>query len=259
MDLTEINQNPQQQPQQQPYQQQPQQQPYQQQPYQQQPQQQPYQQPTPPSNGNGIDWGGEIQKFFKEDLKNLIINIFKHPASGAQKFLETSSKTVVSPLCMVVLAFVSVTFFTFLIGAIHNGADFKTSAIIGLFPVFFSIFITLLMFLFLAIKQKSDILLAFRHSSIHVFLISLVIIFTAFLSLFFDFSWFNLLGSTNAFLSIIIGLSVVYAISMGICASRQTLQTYDASQKEGYSWYTAPIVVTFSIYLTFVIIKAIIF
>lgn len=224
-----------------------------------QPQPQPQPQPTTPSNGNGIDWGGEIQKFFKEDLKNLIVNIFKYPASGAQKFLNTSSQSVVGPLCMVVLSFVVVTFFTFLIGAIHGGSDFKASAITGLVPVFFSIFITLLMFLFLAIKQKSDILLAFRHSSIHVFIISLVILFTALLSLFFDFSWYNLLGSGNTFLSIVIGLIVVYAISMGISASRQTLQAYDASQKEGYSWYIAPIVVTLSIYLTFVIIKAIIF
>ncbi|MBO4646066.1 MAG: hypothetical protein J5642_06075 [Bacteroidales bacterium] len=218
--------------------------------------------PTPAPNSpqeNKIDWGGELQRFFKTDLKNLFINLFKHPASGAQKFLATSSPSVANPLYMVVLSFVVITFFSFLCMAINGFAEFRPCVILGLAPIFFSVFITLILFVFLAIKQKPDILLAFRHSAIHVMLLSIVMLFGCLLTLFADTSLFNIMSGDNQFIGILFALTAIYAISMGISAVRQTLQTCETSEKEGYVWYVSPLVIILSLWLTGVIIKAIIF
>lgn len=238
------------------------------------PPQQPQQGPTPPQQpqkgpAKGIDWGGEIQNFFKNDLKSLFVNLFKFPGSGTQRFLDTSSKTMVNPICMVALSFLVFMLLPYFIVLMKAPAGIPTPPIkpffcLGLTPVFFSLFITLSMFILMAIKQKNDFLLAFRHSTVHVFIFTVVMVLAVILSLFTEKSALDfLLGGGSGiglkFSSVILMLLIVYAISLGISAVRQTLGVCDNSGKEGYVWYLSPLVVILSLWLTMLIVSKMIF
>jgi len=227
--------------------------------------QQSSQTPNQAPQNNGIDWGGEIQQFFKKDLKSLFINLFKFPASGAQRFLDTSSKSVVAPLCMIVFSFIICTFIPYLTTLMKLGSDFASFVPfsifcgIGVAPIIFALFITLSLFVLMAIKQKTDILLAFRHSAIHMLLFTCCIVVISILGLFVDGGMMGLfLGGGMLglkFWSVICMLVAIYAIAMGISAVRQTLQTCDNSGKEGYVWYFSPLVIFLSLWLTMLIVK----
>ena len=52
----------------------------------------------PQSQCNGIDWGGDIARFFTQDLKDMLLAVILRPATGALKWLdETKSKSIVMP------------------------------------------------------------------------------------------------------------------------------------------------------------------
>ena len=230
--------------------------------------QQPYQEPQQPyqaphSSGNGLDWGAEIQYFFKEDLKNMIVNLFKFPATGMQRYLENSHNNVVPPLCMLVLSFVALTFYTFVMTAIFGHGVSSDCFVIGITPFFFAIFITLFMFIFMAIKQKPDFLLAFRHSAVHVLIytIALMIIMAVMFIFVGNISFYSLVNGSSGvgFASFVTIFILVYALSMGISASRQTLRSCDASGKEAYAWYIAPLVVVLALLITIYILIAMLF
>lgn len=251
-------------------------QPYQQpqapgQPYQ-QPQgpQQSYQQPRPPYpptqpyQGGGLNWGAEIQYFFKEDLKNMIVNLFKFPATGTQRYLENSHNNVVPPLFMLALSVVGLTFYSFIMSALFSHSVSADCLIVGITPIFFSLFITLFMFIFMAIKQKPDFLLAFRHSAVHVLIYTIaMIVFDTLLEVFVgNINFFELAYGNASGLKFVLFLLIfvlVYALSMGISASRQTLRSCDASGKEAYAWYIAPVVVVLAVLITFYLLSAMMF
>lgn len=226
---------------------------------------QPQQEYTNAPQNNGIDWGGDIQRFFKEDLKEMFLSIFKRPATGTQLWLDnTKSKSVVNPLCMIVSAFVLITLVAFIALRIKIGSSvsFGSCLGLGLMPIFFSLFISLFMFIFMAIKQKPDMMLAFRHSSIHVLILTIAMILSLItLLVFIDQRallglMFGRVSSGLGFGALILMLVMVYALSMGFSAARQTLKTCQSDDKEGFSWYTAPLVVFLSIYLTYFIVSA---
>lgn len=216
---------------------------------------------------NGIDWGGDIKRFFTEDLKDMLLAIIKRPATGAQQWLDnTQSKSIVNPICMILSSFVLITLMAFIILHIKlgNAVGFGTSLAIGTTPIFFSLFISLFMFIFMAIKQKPDIIMAFRQSSLHVLIltmamIALLVTFLIFVNT--DKSTliglaFGKIPSGYGFAALIMMLISVYAISMGFSAARQTLKACQSNDKECYSWYIAPLVVFLPIYLSYIIVSA---
>lgn len=227
----------------------------------------PQPEPQAPQSNGGIDWGGDIARFFTQDLKDMFLAVIKRPATGAQKWLdESKSKSIVNPIIMVATSFVLLTLFSFIVLRIKFGSyvGFGTALAIGTSPIFFSLFTSLFMFVFLAIKQKPDIILAFRHSAIHVLLltIAMVAILTTFM-IFVKITQSTMFGlamgkvpSGFGFGALLIMLVSVYAISMGFSAARQTLKTCQKDDKEGYSWYIAPLVVFLSIYFSFFIVSA---
>lgn len=204
--------------------------------------------------------GEGIAIFFKEDLKNMFVSLFKYPASGAQRFLDDSPKTLVNPLCMVVLSFVTITLLSLIVFSIKGAGDFMsfgTYVLFGTFPIVYALFFTLFMFIFMAIKQTPDFKLAFRHTSLHVFLftvtLSVILISLLFFNVYdiLNFSFRNLKAG-GFFLMLV----VIYAISMGISAVRQTLQSCTADNKEGYAWYIAPLVISLALWLTLTVYKS---
>ena len=224
------------------------------------------QQPEPqaPQSNGGIDWGGDITRFFTQDIKDMFLAVIKRPATGAQKWLdETKSKSIVNPIFMVATSFVLLTLFSFIVLRIKIGSSvgFGTALAIGTTPIFFSLFTSLFMFIFLAIKQKPDIILAFRHSAIHVLLltIAMVLILSTMLVFIDQYSlmgiMFQKVSKGLGFGFLLIMLISIYAISMGFSAARQTLKTCQKDDKEGYSWYIAPLVVFLSIYMTYLIVS----
>lgn len=207
--------------------------------------------------------GEGIAIFFKEDLKNMFVSLFKYPASGAQRFLDDSPKTLVNPLCMVVLSFVTITLLSLMVFSIKGGSDFLpfgVYVVFGFIPIVYALFFTLFMFIFMAIKQKPDIKLAFRHTSLHVFLLTITVCIGLICVLLFfnggnifNFSLRNLKAG-----GIILVLAAIYAVSMGISAVRQTLQACTEGNKEGYAWYIAPLVISLAAWLTVTVYKSMI-
>lgn len=224
----------------------------------------PQPEPQAPQSNGGIDWGGDIARFFTQDLKDMLLAVIKRPATGAQKWLdETKSKSIVNPIFMVATSFVLLTLYSFIILKIKLGSyvGFGTALAIGTTPIFFAVFVSLIMFGFMAIKKKTDIILAFRHSAIHVLLltIAMVLILTTML-IFVKINQSTLFGlamskipSGFGFGALITMLVSVYAISMGFSAARQTLKACQNDDKEGFYWYMAPLAVFIPLYLTLTI------
>ena len=212
------------------------------------------------STPDNLNRGEEIARFFKEDLKNMFVSLFKYPASGAQRFLDSSPKSIVNPLCMVLLSFVTITLLSLIVFSIKGAGDFMsfgTYVLFGTFPIVYALFFTLIMFVFMVIKQTPDFKLAFRHTSLHVFLftvtLSVILISLLFVNVYdiLNFSFRNLKAG-GFFLMLV----VIYAISMGISAVRQTLQSCTADNKEGYAWYIAPLVISLALWLTLTVYKS---
>ena len=217
---------------------------------------------NPQSPKGSIDWGGDVQRFFAEDLKDMFVNTIMRPVNGVQKWLtETRSKSIVNPLCMIVLSFILATMIPFLFILMKYGsgvASFGDCIVnYGLLTVFYAVFVTIFMFIFLAIKQKPDIIFAFRNAAIHVFLLTIAIIVISFIVLIFGIESlfeFNLMGEVK-FGGMLVLLVFVYSISLGISGVRQVLKACSPNDEKGmYSWYIAPLVIVLSLWLSFLII-----
>lgn len=218
-----------------------------------QPQQEEY---TNAPQNNSIDWGGDIKRFFTEDLKDMLLAIIKRPATGALKWLdETKSKSIVMPICMTVLSFVLVTFLSFLIAKIKIpslymsvlGLKFSTFLALGTMPIFFAIFVAGAMFGLFAIKKNPDFILAIRHAGVHVFLFTLAVVVMLVTMLIFGTSKIGIL---------IMALVAICAISMGFSIARNAINKYEAENKEGFSWYVAPLAVIVALWLAYTIASA---
>lgn len=204
---------------------------------------------------NGIDWGGDIARFFTQDLKDMFLAVIKRPATGALKWLdETKSKSIVMPICMTVLSFVLVTFLSFLIARIKLGSlmgfiglKFGTFLALGTMPIFFAIFVAGAMFGLFAIKKNPDFILAIRHAGVHVFLFTLAIVVMLVTMLIFGTSKIGIL---------IMALVAICAISMGFSIARNAINKYETENKEGFSWYVAPLAVIISLWLAYTIASA---
>ena len=214
-------------------------------------------QPQVQQSNNGIDWGGDIKRFFTQDLKDMFLAVIKHPATGAQKWIEESkSKSIVMPICMTVISFVAVTFLSFLIAKIKIpslymsvlGLKFSTFLALGTMPIFFAIFVAGAMFGLFAIKKNPDFILAIRHAGIHVFLYTLAMVVMLIVAL--------IIGS-NKFGILIMALVAICAISMGFSIARGAIKKYEAEGKECFSWYVAPLAIIISLWLAYVIASAI--
>ncbi len=209
---------------------------------------------APQSNG-GIDWGGDIVRFFTHDLLEMLLAVIKRPATGAQKWLdETKSKSIVMPICMTVLSFVLVTFLSFLIARIKLGEymgfmgfKFGTFLALGTMPVFFACFVAAAMFGLFAIKKNPDYILAIRHAGVHVFLFTLAVIAMLTVVIVFGGSKFGIL---------IMALALICAISMGFSIARTAIKQYEPEGKECFSWYLAPLAIIISLWLAYLISSA---
>lgn len=217
------------------------------------------------SNGNSkIDWAGDAQRFFMEDLKEMFVHTFMRPINGVQKWLtETRSKSIVNPICMIVVAFLLASFipFLFLLMKYGSGISFGSCIVqFGLLTTFYAIFVTIFMFIFLAIKQKPDIILAFRNSAIHVFIMTVAILVISLIVLIFgleSLAEFNLMGNIK-FGGVLMLLVFVYGFSIGISGVRQVLSANTSNEKDGkdlYSWYIAPLVLILSFWLAELIVS----
>ena len=209
-------------------------------------------QQAPQSNG-GIDWGGDIARFFTQDLKDMFLAVIKRPATGALKWLdETKSKSIVMPICMTVLSFLVVTFLSFMIAKIKIpsiylsalGLKFGTFLALGTMPIFFAIFVAGAMFGLFAIKKNPDFILAIRHAGVHVFLFTLAMVVMLLTMLIFGASKLGIL---------IMALVAICAISMGFSIARGAINKYEAENKEGFSWYVAPLAIIISLWLAYTI------
>ena len=214
-------------------------------------------QPQVQQSNNGIDWGGDIKRYLTQDLKDMFLAVIKHPATGAQKWIEESkSKSIVMPICMTVVSFVLVTFLSFLIARIKIpslymsvlGLKFSTFLALGTMPIFFDIFVAGAMFGLFAIKKNPDFILAIRHAGIHVFLYTLAMVVMLIVAL--------IIGS-NKFGILIMALVAICAISMGFSIARSAIKKYEAEGKECFSWYVAPLAIIISLWLAYVIASAI--
>lgn len=221
---------------------------------------------TPNFSGNNgkIDWAGDAQRFFMEDLKDMFVNTILRPVNGVQKWLtETRSKSIVNPICMIVVAFLVASFIPFLFILMKYGSSISLGSCIvqfGLLTTFYAIFVTIFMFIFLAIKQKPDIILAFRNSAIHVFLMTVAIVIISLIVLIFgleSLAEFNLMGSIK-FGGVLMLLVFVYGFSLGISGVRQVLSANTSNEKDGkdmYSWYISPLVLILSFWLAELIVN----
>ena len=218
--------------------------------------QQPMEECTNAPQKNGIDWGGDIVRFFTQDLKDMFLAVIKRPATGALKWLdETKSKSVVMPICMTVLSFVLVTLLSFLIAKIKIpslymsvlGLKFGTFLALGTMPVFFAVFVAGAMFGLFAIKKNPDFIMAIRHAGVHVFLFTLAVVVMLVTMLIFGTSKMGIL---------IMVLVAICAISMGFSIARNAINKYEAKNKEGFSWYVAPLAVIVALWLAYTIASA---
>ena len=217
---------------------------------------QPQQEYSNSPQNNGIDWAGDIQRFFKNDLKDMFLAVIRHPATGAQKWLgQTKSQSIVMPICMTVLSFLVVALLSFIIAEIRipsfymkfMGLKFGTFVALGLMPVFFACFVAGLMFALFAIKKRPDIFLAIRHAGVHVFVFTLACLAILVTVLVFGASKLGLL---------IVALVVICAISMGFSIARTAIKSMEPEGKECFSWYLSPLVVIISLWLSYLIVSA---
>lgn len=218
--------------------------------------QQPMEEFTNAPQKNGIDWGGDIVRFFTQDIKDMFLAVIKRPATGALKWLdETKSKSIVMPICMTVLSFVLVTLLSFLIAKIKIpslymsvlGLKFGTFLALGTMPVFFAVFVAGAMFGLFAIKKNPDFIMAIRHAGVHVFLFTLAVVVMLVTMLIFGTSKMGIL---------IMVLVAICAISMGFSIARNAINKYEAKNKEGFSWYVAPLAVIVALWLAYTIASA---
>ncbi len=197
-----------------------------------------------------VDWGGDIQKFFNNDLKCMFANMFKHPTSCISRLdSKCQVKSIVSPIMMVAISFVVIILMSLIFTAIQGissyvnfGFHIKTA----LLPVFFCLFYTLFVFVAMAIKSPADIAVAFNNSAIHVLNLTLAFIVVYLVVSIFGGNIMSMKGST--FMLIIETLILIYSMSIGIGNVRQTLT--NANCGESYSWWIAPLVVVIPLALS---------
>ena len=127
------------------------------------------------------------------------------------------------------------------------GLKFGTFLALGTMPIFFAIFVAGTMFGLFAIKKNPDFILAIRHAGVHVFLFTLAMVLILVTMLIFGTSKLGLL---------IMALVAICAISMGFSIARGAINKYEAENKEGFSWYLAPLAVIISLWLAYTIASA---
>ena len=199
---------------------------------------------------------GEIQKFFKNDLKAMFVSLFKKPGSCVENFVRESNGTsVTTPLCTIVLSFLVMALCTwflllksgvteYLEGGKIIGMCLKT----GIVPLVFAAFLTILLFVAMALKSCTDFKLAFFNVSLHQLVYSMV---TLFLTLIIIIAGKDI---GNTFFTILIIAAFIYALTWGIGNVRQALMAI--SGDEAYSWWLAPLVIGLTFTLTFFVVKS---
>lgn len=197
-----------------------------------------------------INWGEDLQNFFNIDLAKMITNLFKFPATCLKRINEECKvKSVVAPLIMLVLGYIVTTLMNLIMGV-----PFGYAAQMALAIVFFVVFICALTFVALSIKGKSDINLAFEHTTIHSLVFMLFYIAFALMCLISGESVSAVGRMDNAgFFAILILLCIVYGLAMGISCMRQLLCTTEGEGKESYGWWISPCIVVVSLVLAIIV------
>ena len=186
-----------------------------------------------------INWGEDLQNFFNHDIGNMFKNMFKFPTTCIKRIQEESKvKSLVTPICALLISFIFCTLF-----ALMLELDFGDAVLVGLIPVFYMVFLAILLFVMMAVKGKPDIMTALSHTSVHGLNYTVVMLLFSLLSLM----------DTSKFLVIIMALVLVYGMSMGISNIRQSLGILDEENKEAFTWWISPAVVLLSLYLAFLI------
>lgn len=202
-----------------------------------------------------INWSEDINKFFNNDLKVILKNIFKFPTTAVERINnESVVKSMAAPLCAWVMCYILVLLSNVLfLGTKSAGWGGQTVlSLMGfgkflemsLLPIFFVLFLTILSVVFMAFKGKADVEGAFYHSGIHAVNFTLVWILFQFMALIFS------SGNPGVGGSMVIILScLVYPLSMAITLMRQYLHTAEEESSNGFSWWSAPLVVAGSLAL----------
>lgn len=199
--------------------------------------------------------GGDIQKFFSNDLKAMFTGLFKKPSSCVEHFVrESGGISVSTPICTVVLSFL-VMMLCSLAMLLASGVTeymkfgdilvgcFKT----GIVPLIFAAILTVLLYVTMAMKGCTDFKLAFFNVSLHLLVYCMVMVFLTLLII--------IAGKhiREMFPVILIIFTMVYALAWGIGNIRQAVMAICGS--EAYSWWMAPIVIGLTIVLTYLIVK----
>lgn len=183
-----------------------------------------------------IDWAKDLQNFFNHDIGNMFKNLFMFPTKCISKMAnESTVKSIVTPLCSLLISFVLCTLLTLMMGV-----DFGDSVLAGLVPVFYMMFIAVFVFIVMAIKGTADIMVAVNSTSIHALNFTLVYIFYALILSIFDF---------DRSVLVICLFTIVYGLSVGINCARQTVLDIDKGGKEAFSWWISPLIIILSLYL----------
>ncbi|MDR2970963.1 MAG: hypothetical protein LBU83_03420 [Bacteroidales bacterium] len=195
----------------------------------------------------------DLGTFFKEDLFKIFLGIFKNPVNGLADYYQGKTKKgYLGSLFLIVAAVTLFTFIPLIVGDFYKHyipIAFK----IGLAPIFIVGFIALFTFLIKSFLSKADFLKEFEMASSHAIILSILILSVSFLSVIsseFDFWSFNQLS----FISVIYLLFIFYILLLMISIVKQTLSL--DIKNPMLIWYLSPITVLLSIYLSVLVIKA---
>lgn len=199
---------------------------------------------------------GEIQKFFKNDLKAMFASLFKKPGSCVENFVRESNGTsVTTPLCTIVLSFLVMALCTWFLLLKSGVTEYMEAGKIigmclktGIVPLVFAAFLTILLFVAMALKSCTDFKLAFFNVSLHQLVYTLTVAFFALLIILFG------KDSDNAVVIVLAVAAIIYALTWGIGNVRQALMAI--SGDEAYSWWMAPLVLGLTLTFTVLVVKS---
>lgn len=183
--------------------------------------------------------------FFQKDLWTMLILFLKEPISGTYSLFADKKDKLFQSIILIgvtVLLYIALPFI--LMGSYMT---FGVAIKIGLFPLFFMLFVTLFSFCLKFISDKPDIKAELFTGAMQALPLIFLFVFTVILKIFGE----NVIGSLmsgNLMGAGLFSIIMVYLLLMMINIVMQSLKSSKA--KDAVAWYVSPVVILLSLYLT---------
>jgi len=188
-----------------------------------------------------------VTSFFKQDFLKMLMLFLKEPVSGTYSLFEDKKDKLFPSIILIgvtVLLYITLPFILGFGKYIGFGGALK----MGLFPLFFMLFVTLITFGLKFISDKPDIKAELFTGALQALPFLFLFVIIVILRIFGENVGASLMSGNVMGAGIVFSIIMLFLILMMINIVMQSLKASKA--KDALAWYLSPVVVLLSFYLT---------